>query len=133
MKKLIILALVFYGCNTNKLEKDLYKNEKFKVVLNIKISKDDKFQLFYTNRAKGDFNNDNKILKYVSKNVAFQKIIFELPIGVIPKKIRVDLGEKFNIDDLVIGEITIGYTNKQIKIDENSMGFYFKKKCILKL
>ena len=133
MKYIIcFFVLVNFGCNSNLGGKSKDKENIFKINLTIKVLQDDKFQLFFTTKPKEEFNDHNRIFIYVNKAILFQEVLFKLPKGQIPKKIRIDLGENFNTSDIIIKEIKLTFNKKSIVVNKNAMSYFFKENIYLK-
>jgi hypothetical protein len=78
----------------------------------------DKFQIYYTNEPNVELSGENLIDKYVYGNGQMQKIDFKFPKGVIPYKIRLDLGENTEQKSISVKNISIHYKDHVINGDD---------------
>ena len=105
----------------------------FKVLLNVKVREDDKFQLFYVDdTSEGEYKANKRIVTFVSGKNEFQVVEFMLPLGVIPYKFRIDVGEK-NINTLIeIREVKLGFNTKVIEINHKVFSRFFEPNIYLR-
>lgn len=123
----LFLVTVFISCNsTEKQEKDVFKLKmEFKSPLN------DKFKIYYTILPYKDIDGQYFIDKYTYGSAQFQKIEFEFPKDVVPYKIRLDVGENQNIENLIIKNISVSYNNNIINGDEGLfMNYWSPNECL---
>ncbi|TPD71955.1 hypothetical protein [Flavobacterium microcysteis] len=113
--KLFIASFFLISCN-NEISQ---KNIEVKIIMEVKVRKDDKFQLFYSNSFFESYNEkQSSIVKVIGRD-DFQEVELKIMKGFIPKRIRIDLGDNQQQSPIIINKITI--TNNNIsKIYEGS-------------
>jgi len=96
------------------------------------VYRDNSIQLFYVVNADDSYSEAFSLRRNIKASDKMQRLIFELPLGVKAKNIRIDLGEHGNENDsLQIQNIRFEYKNRVIN---GSNGLYkawfkFKSEC----
>jgi len=133
MIRLWIIFIIFFSSCKNKFEKDKehYFN-RFKITLNYKIEQNDIIQVFYASKTADNYSEKKSIIKEAKKDSIYKQILFVLPKGVIPAKIRIDLGENQKVNKISIKEVKISRNNKQFVIDSTMIKYFFSPNKYLK-
>lgn len=135
--KLIVYALIvfsFLSCKDEKKKEETVEpvaelKETFDVNFNLTISKDDTFQLYYTEDKTLNFSEDKSVKCIVKGGESAQDLLFKLPADVLPTNIRLDFGK--NIEQGVIGlnSMKLKYLEKSIDVNfkdpNNTIPRYF--------
>lgn len=124
----LFLLLIFCGqiivsCRQKNLE-----NEKnyFKASIDLISYKDNTIQLFYKKKADDRYFEEFSLKKRIKGSTFLQHLIFELPYGIRPKNIRIDLGENENENDSIkIENIRFQYKNCIINGDNGVYKSWF--------
>lgn len=107
--------------------------EIFRVIINVKVLEDDKFQLFYVDdSSEGKYNINKRTVTYVNGKNEFQSVEFKLPANVLPRKFRIDVGENNYETAIDIKEIEIKFNNNLIKINDKVLERFFQPNQYLK-
>lgn len=145
MKRIVIIFLMLsaVGCkNKNQSTRDIEiqetikeevkRNNQFKVIMDVTVKEDDKFQLFYIDdSSEGTFTPEKRVVFNLKGGDSPQKIQFTLPEKVLPYKFRLDLGEN-NIETIIlINEIKLQYNNEKIVIDSLVLERFFQPNIYL--
>lgn len=145
MKRIVIifLILIAVGCkNKNQstsdieiqetIKEEVKRDNQFKVIMDVTVKEDDKFQLFYIDDSpEGTFTPEKRVVFNLKGDDSPQKIQFTLPQKVLPYKFRIDLGEN-NIETIVlINEIKLQYNNEKIVIDSLVLERFFQPNIYL--
>ncbi|WP_019037496.1 hypothetical protein [Psychroflexus tropicus] len=126
MKKItFIILFVFFSCIEEK-------KDETKVTMVFRSEYDETIQLFFTDDEHPKFNNNNLLKKKVLGSRQYQRIVFEIPKKIKPRRFRIDLGEEKYTTSLYIKTITIDFGSKQITIDDDTFDRYFSTNIYLK-
>jgi hypothetical protein len=116
IKKNLLFIFLFFSsnlllsCNGNKLKK---QQNQFKASIDLIAYRNNSIQLFYLVNADDAYTGELNIRKNIKASKHLQNLVFELPFGVKPKNIRIDLGENENENDsLQIQNISFEYKNQ---------------------
>lgn len=115
----VIFSIVFSSCkNESKVTKDNevakeVKNDFFKVTLDVKVKKEDSFQLYYTENASENFSEEKSIWVNVKGSENEQKVSFNFSKDVIPSLIRLDFGVNKEQEDVIISGVMFEYFGKE--------------------
>ncbi|MGV3461646.1 MAG: hypothetical protein ACO1N9_14450 [Flavobacterium sp.] len=138
-KKLILAILTLISIVSCKDEKQPVEpsNDKSNtsadcsVILEAKFSLNDKFQVYYTEDQSDELSGENVVDMYVYGSPDMQTITIPFPDGIIPYKIRFDLGENNSQSIMVIKNISIKYKDKVIDGDNGKfMNFWTPNEAI---
>lgn len=114
--------IMLLSCNSAQkddaaLEKESSADE-VTLTLEAAFLQNDKFQIYYTKEPNVELNGEHFIDKYVYGKDQMQKIDFKFPKGVIPYKIRLDLGENMEQKNISVKNISINYKDQVINGDD---------------
>lgn len=134
-----LIVLVLFSCtgekkiknNTNEVEQEKEKleviiKEKFTVILRGIILKEDLFQVHYLNSGGEAYDGQKSISVSVKSSPDEQDIEFELPKGVYPHNLRIDIGDNKNQEEIRINEIIFLFEKYNFKIKGKEILKYFK-------
>jgi len=134
---LFLVISVFFSCkNEDKKkvqetminEQVIEKDNIIKISINARFLEDDRFDLFYVaDFPENNFNEKERLSKYLKGNDHFQSINFELPNGVFPYKFRIDLGNNENkhLTPIEIKTIMLEFNGNQILIENSELDHFF--------
>lgn len=119
---ILLPFIMLLSCNSaQKDEVTLEKQsstDEVTLTLEASFLQNDKFQIYYTKEPNVELSGDLVIDKYVYGNDQMQKIDFKFPKGVIPYKIRLDLGENMEQKNISVKNISIQYKDQVINGDD---------------
>lgn len=141
MKTKLIIAVIFISllsCKNNEQKEspeaiEEVKPKTFQVLLDLVIKTDDELILFYKNGPNQWFDDEKTVWNNVKGSEETQTVVFNLPEGVLPTDLRIDIGrnEMKNLKDIEIKKIAISYLDKSFEIPQDKMDTYFKpNKCM---
>ena len=117
-----LLTFFFYSCDSSKKEvKSTETNstsDDVTLTIEAKFLLNDKFQIYYTKEPNVELSGEFFFDKYVYGSDQMQKVTFKFPKGVIPYKIRLDLGENNEQKNMSIKNIFISYKDNLINGDD---------------
>lgn len=122
-KRFLLILLLFMSvkstisCNGNKAKN---RQNHFKVLIDLIAYQDGNVQLFYKLNADDRYCEKYSLKQPVKQNDSLQTLSFELPSGIRPKNLRVDLGEKEN-DSIRVESMRLCYKNLELN---GSRGVY---------
>lgn len=131
MKKVTLFLLVVFACIACKekieekttpivnKEKVVVEN-RFTVTYKCKFSANDNLQLFYTEDFKLHFLDELSVRQEVKASNEFVQVEFKLPEGVIPDRLRFDLGGNKDQKRIEIEEIVLKYKGESIIINKEN-------------
>lgn len=105
---ILTLIFCFISCNkTNQIIKEsLYVN------IDLHIYKNDTIQLFYITETDNSYTEALSIKQFVEGKDELQTLCYQIPVGLKPKNVRIDLGERKNYHDSInIKNISFSYRN----------------------
>lgn len=112
-----ILTLVFSAFSCNHNSKTI--TESLHISIDLHIYKNDTIQLFYITETDNSHTESLSIKQSVEGKDELQTLRYKLPIGVKPKNIRIDLGERSNYHDSIkIKNISFRY--RDLILDGNN-------------
>jgi len=112
---MLTLIFVFSSCN----QPDKTIKESLYVSIDLHIYKNDTIQLFYIDETDNSYTESLSIKQFVEGKNELQTLRYKLPIGVKPKNIRIDLGERSNYHDSIqINNISFSY--RDLVLDGNN-------------
>lgn len=125
----LIFSIAFVSCKDDvKKDVEAPKEEKSKtydVVLNMVVTKDDSFQLFYTDEATQPFDDTKSIWIDVKGAPTAQDIVFKLPEGEVPANVRLDLGVIKTQPEMKFNSLTFKYFDKSFQLKGAQILTYF--------
>lgn len=125
MKNLVylVILLMLFSCNEKK---------NYKLIIELKTEHNNKFRVYYSKRPYQDIDGQNFIDKYVYSSTIMQKITYDFPEDIVPYKIRFDVGENQNIENIIIKNISVSYDNKVINGDDCMfMNYWSPNECLI--
>jgi hypothetical protein len=119
----LFLALSFNSCKEGETAQKSFK-DNFSVIIDGIFTKNDKLQVYYLIKGK-TWNEDNSVLRPIYGSNDMQQVEIDLPKGVIPANIRVDLGSNSTQSYVTIKNISVKYKSKEINGDLDNFNRYF--------
>lgn len=131
------LVIIFIGCKNNQKRntaerphlaksEEVIHDDLFKVLLDVTIFEDDRFQLFYVDdMPEGTFSAEKRLAYNIKGKDTSQKIKFTLPKEVFPYKLRIDFGENKIETPVKINSIELKYNSDSIVIDALVLEHFF--------
>lgn len=124
----LLVASALFSCNnkeTKPAEAQAKKEEvsqDFKVTLDVNVSKDDSFHLYYTEDGSTNFTEESSVwAEFKAKPNSNQTIVFKLPENTIPTQMRLDFGVNKDQENIQINNFTMEYAGKSF----NAAGMKF--------
>lgn len=119
-KSICLLVFILGMVSCKKEEKVI--EESVTLTLRVGVYKNDTIQVFYIKKTDDSYSEELSIKQFVEGKNELQTIDYVLPVGVKPKNIRIDLGERANYHDSIrIENVIIKY--KDLALD-GSRGEY---------
>lgn len=107
---LFVCLKLTISCNGNSVKN---KKSHFKVLIDLIAYENNSIQVFYVTSADDSYCEELSLRKNINASSNIQRLVFELPLGVKAKNIRIDLGENENENDsLQIENIQFEYKNQ---------------------
>jgi hypothetical protein len=140
---IIFLILITVGCKNKSqstsdieiqetIKEEAKRDNQFKVIMEVTVKEDDKFQLFYIDDSpEGTFTPEKRVVVNLKGSDSSQKIQFRLPEKVLPYKFRIDLGENKMETIILINEIKLQYNDEKIVIDALVLERFFQPNMYL--
>lgn len=133
-KTLILFALIIVvnSCKENKEPEQKVKveNKGIKNTLVVKINgvftKDDKFQMLYTESKEETYTLKKVIKRKIIGSPEEQELIFTLPKEIYPSKLRLDFGKNKEQGTIMINTVSISLDGESIEISNTEFLSYFK-------
>lgn len=97
--------------------KNLEGNDFFQLEMDAVILKNDKFELFYKEYNDEEFSEERVITVTVNGSSDTQKLVFDLPAGILPNELRLDVGEDPNQEAISLNSLKIGFDQKEYLIN----------------
>ena len=110
---LLLCGQIIVSC----YKKEFQKN-RFKVAVELISYRDNTIQIFYKTKADERYYEKYSLVKKIKGSKSLQNLIFELPIGIKPKNIRLDLGENENENDS-IHLVNVSFQYKNLVVNGN--------------
>lgn len=117
-----------YENEVNTSQKTL-KDNKVKIILNLKITENNRIDVFYIgDNPNGGFNDKELVSKNVLGDKGFQVVELELPKDILPYSLRIDIGENSLKTEtpIEITDIKIILNDNVIEIDSNTLEVFFQ-------
>lgn len=135
---LFLLLLSFISCKMEQKEQqnegidenvsiksELKTTDFFQVEMDAVVLKDDVFQLFYKEYNDEGFSEERMIVAAVTGNTSEQPIRFDIPGGVLPNGLRLDLGDNPKQDPIKLNRLKIGFDQKEYNLKGASFSEVF--------
>ncbi|KIX20495.1 hypothetical protein SY27_11295 [Flavobacterium sp. 316] len=117
--KLFLISFVVGCSNSNTTNKFLLKIDSV-------IQETDSIHVFYTTNSTIEFNEKASFWKKVNGSSKNQKIEFLFPDTILPKQIRMDLGNNINQQEIVLNKVDFQYKNKSFSLQGKEIYYYFR-------
>jgi len=115
----ILGILVFIGLS-NLLKKPVNSElNSVQIVLSSKVLKDDVFQLFYWESSESNFSIAKSVRTKVKGSTDFQEIVFDLPKLFDLQKLRLDIGENTDQNNVHIQNLKFSSNKNEYSFDKN--------------
>jgi hypothetical protein len=106
-------------------EKATKEPEVFEVGFNLTFSKDDVFQLYYTEDGSLNFNDEMSIRLPQKGSENSQEVVFKMPNNVLPTNIRLDLGENPEQKSIVVNSMRLKFYDNVFEAKDSLVSRYF--------
>ncbi len=120
----ILFFGTFYFFNANFIFNS-YQKKSLKLSVELKITEDDDFQLFYRDSL-GKFSEKLSEKKRVVSSNNLQELIFEIPDSLSFSYFRFDIGNRKHISPVIINKIKFSFNGNKLIIKTNEINNYFK-------
>jgi len=114
MKKILsalVLSLIFFSCGQKDKKEDVSSEkeitESIDMIVEYKYDKDDVFKVYYNTVTNTPMDGSLLLTNEVHPSSEFQTTTFSFPVGVCPKGIRLDVGNKQDAESITIKSIKI--------------------------
>jgi len=138
MKKVILLILIAFtstviSCGSDRKNTDSgnnndeknNRNKELELIVEFKSIVNDRFKVYYTVAPNVEITGEYILTNYTFGSDDIQKTVFKFPVGALPYKLRLDVGENQSVDKISIKNISIKYKDKYINGDNgNFMPFW---------
>jgi hypothetical protein len=124
----VLLALTLLSSCKGKeeqTEKATKEPEVFEVGFNLTFSKDDVFQLYYTEDGSLNFNDEMSIRLPQKGSENPQEVVFKMPNNVLPTNIRLDLGENPEQKSIVVNSMRLKFYDNVFEAKDSLVSRYF--------
>jgi len=131
-----VLLVSFFSCkNQSKEENPLgipwrqssLKADTLSICLKVKVTNDDRFQLFYIeSEEQQEFSDMRRLYIDLKAGDNFQDVCFKLPTFAPPFAFRIDIGERRNEEPIQLKKMIISLDDRQITIDQFNSHRYFE-------
>lgn len=142
MKKIALILLIALSFSCKKEEKkvnadiiidtpkeEVLKDNVFKLHFTVRVSENDKFRVFYTSDSPEEKINGKKmVVTAIKGNPDYQTVSINLPVNVLPYKLRVDIGENSikNESDIELKTIKLELNGNIIEMNNQTINDYFR-------
>lgn len=110
----ITLTLLLLGsCQNSASTENQDEKDNYSVEIEGLFQKNDKLEVYFLVDGK-DWNNDNSVSQAIYASAKMQKITLDLPKGIEPKNLRIDLGVNPSQAYVTIKNISIKFKNKKL-------------------
>jgi hypothetical protein len=121
---LFISLFLFLICTSCYPKKTQNTKNRFIAIIDLTSNQDNSIQLFYKLNADDRYYEEYSLKKKIKGKTSSQRLSFELPYGIKPKNIRIDLGENENVS-IKLENIRFKYKNQEIKGDKGLYKSWF--------
>ena len=133
---LVFLCLFFIGCKQDKSEsinKSLNQKKEtnkalksqFVVDLEVVVSNDEVFEMFYQDYDNHKYSWKTKIKKKIKGNDKPQTVRFKMPETYFPKSLRFDFGDNPETNNIKFVSLKMTYEDFNITINPSEFGAFF--------
>ena len=133
----LFLSIILFSCKNEEKKETPKEEEKpliFDVSLELKIKRDDDLILYYKDGSNEWIVEEKAVWYSVKGNENFQRVVFNLPEGIIPNDFRFDIGrnEFKNQEPIEIKSFTMKYLDKSFTINQDQFDLFFKPNQYIK-
>ncbi|MNE61359.1 hypothetical protein D3C80_1565670 [compost metagenome] len=129
-----LLTLAFVSCKNEEKKESVtpaveeVKVNTFDVTVDVVLKTDDDLILYYKDGTNEWFVEEKAVWNTVKGNNEVQSVVFNLPEGVLPNDLRLDIGrnEFKGLKDIEIKKITISYLGNKFEIQQDQLETFFK-------
>lgn len=131
-----ITVLFLIVCVSCKQGKNEYKknestigdldNLKLELLLEVKVPKDDVFELYYYEPGEKTFSSENFVYNRVEGSEKIQTLKFEIPNNVYPERFRLDFGKNIDQEKMILVTATLKYGDKEYVFSDLEINEQFK-------
>lgn len=129
MKKIIlalVMVMVALSSCKNKVDNVISEKENpFTIEMNITIKQDDVICIYYKDKTIGFFSEEMGIYKNLVKSDLPQNIVFEVPEGISPNDVRLDLSHQNKNQTMLVNKIIFSFKGKSFEILNKDLDKYF--------
>lgn len=127
----VLIVLLLLSCkrkDTGIMLKDLktQNDTVFKVSVDLVVTQNDTFSLYYTVDHSTDFSKIEPIWVAVPANKKKQTVTFSLPRNVAPTQVRIDFGKNQQQQDIFLKKIKLSYKTKIFEMPGTLIFSYFR-------
>ncbi|WP_123812054.1 hypothetical protein [Mangrovimonas sp. DI 80] len=137
---LIFCFVFFYSCKSEKKETkaieapnnsfvindEVEGNLYFEIILEVLVTKDDKFHLFYKDLNDTEYSSERVVERIVKGSENLQTIVFSIPEEVIPNGLRLDVGVNFSQEPIFLKNLKIRYDKKEFYFNDGKFEQLFR-------
>lgn len=125
MKKILFLIMIVILSSCEEKDNQYQLNIEFRSTFN------NKFRIYYSTRPYQDIDGQNFIDKYIYGSDDMQKVTFLFPKEIVPYKIRFDVGENQEVENIIIKNISVCYNGNCIDGNEGKyMNYWSPNECL---
>lgn len=129
-----LLTLAFVSCKNEEKKESVapaveeVKANTFDVTVDVVLKTDDDLILYYKDGTNEWFVEEKAVWNTVKGKNEVQSVVFNLPEGVLPNDLRLDIGrnEFKDLKDIEIKKITISYLGNKFEIQQDQIETFFK-------
>lgn len=122
----VIALLLLTGC---KKEKEAAAagaaGKHMQVKLEVVAEKDDNFSVYYTEDGSIDFSKEEPVWMPVQGSSKVQEVVFNLPEGVVPTQLRLDLGTNKEQEEVVLKKVSVVYFDQIFIVEGRDIFTFF--------
>jgi len=127
------LTILFAGCKKDQpttketTAQTAEYDDIFRVSFNLLVKQDDNMQVYYTMDGSINFTEEESVWTPVKGSAEAQEVVFTLPEGVIPSRMRVDFGHGVNEtqSDVEVRSFKMSYRDKNFTASGVQLFDYF--------
>ncbi|MCG2610370.1 hypothetical protein LZZ90_02470 [Flavobacterium sp. SM15] len=119
---LFILSL-FSSCKNGE-NTEAEGKDNVSIVIETVFAKNDYLQIYYLVKG-SEWSDANSVSKPIYASNEMQTVDFELPKGIIPENLRIDLGTNPTQNNVTIKNITVKYKSHVVNGDFGNYSKYF--------
>lgn len=122
----VITLLLLTGCKKERETGAAGAEGKYmQVKLEVVAEKDDNFSVYYTEDGSIDFSKEEPVWMPVQGSSKVQEVVFNLPEGVVPTQLRLDLGTNKEQEEVVLKKVSIVYFDQIFIVEGRDIFTFF--------